>query len=132
MDKVKPLFKRDADVAIDKMNFPNMINLSELNEAAILENLRNRFENGDIYVSPVLFISNFMVVTYLNKTYTGSILLAINPYENVSCYEANNIRLYQKARIGELPPHIFAIANETFRQMIEHDKNQCVVIRCVV
>ncbi|KAI4797687.1 hypothetical protein KUCAC02_024927 [Chaenocephalus aceratus] len=53
------------------------------------------------------------------KTYTGSILVAVNPYQLLPIYTPDQIRLYTNRKIGELPPHIFAIRN---------NKDQCCII----
>ena len=36
---------------------------------------------------------------------------------------------YMKRQLGELPPHIYAIANEVYESMWKKRENQCVLIR---
>lgn len=63
------------------------------------------------------------------QTYTGSILVAVNPYQLLPIYTADHIRLYTRKKVGEMPPHIFAIADNCYFSMRRSGKDQCCVIR---
>lgn len=56
-------------------------------------------------------------------------LIAVNPYEILPIYTINEIKIYQNSKINELQPHIFAIGDFSYRQMVQLAKNQCIVIR---
>ena len=63
------------------------------------------------------------------QTFTGSILVAVNPYQLYPIYDAAHIKKYQNQKLGELPPHIFAIADASYSFMKREGHDQCVIIR---
>ena len=91
----------------------NLINLIHLNEPAILYSIELRYWEGLIY------------------TYTGPILLATNPFQEVKIYDQKTLETYynyglkvfkgelDKNTIPPLPPHIFSIADNAYRQMMK-------------
>lgn len=90
--------------------YPDLCNLPDLNERTLLENIKSRYSNSNIY------------------TYVGSILIAVNPFKFFPIYNPKYVKMYQNKRLGDLPPHIFAIADAAFHTMLRNKKNQCIVI----
>ena len=77
--------------------YPDLCQLPDLTESTLMENLKARFEKGHIY------------------TYVGSILIAVNPFTFYPIYNPKYVQLYQNRRLGDLPPHIFAIADAAYQ-----------------
>ncbi|XP_051879178.1 unconventional myosin-X-like [Pristis pectinata] len=89
----------------------DMSNLADLHESSVLYNLYLRYRQDKIY------------------TNIGSILTAVNPYKYIeSLYSASMVELYSGHQLGELPPHIFAIANECYGCLWKRQDSQCVLI----
>lgn len=64
------------------------------------------------------------------QTYIGSILAAVNPYQLIpGLYERQVVALYSRHHLGQIPPHIFAVANECYRSLWKRQQSQCVLIR---
>lgn len=89
-------------------NVENLVDLDELSEGAILHHVRNRFLKKLIY------------------THVGSILVAVNPFENLAIYEPRDIR---RASDTTAPyPHVFVTAATAYQQLQNNRKNQSVLI----
>ncbi|EDQ90134.1 uncharacterized protein MONBRDRAFT_7459 [Monosiga brevicollis MX1] len=88
-----------------------MAKLGDLHEGSLLYNIKLRYKKDLIY------------------TYIGSILSAVNPYKSLpGLYDDAKINEYDGKDIGELPPHIYAIANQAYRSMWKNSANQAVLI----
>ncbi|XP_036432367.1 LOW QUALITY PROTEIN: unconventional myosin-Va [Colossoma macropomum] len=85
--------------------------LSYLHEPAVLHNLRVRF-----------------IDSKLIYTYCGIILVAINPYESLHIYGEDIISAYSGQNMGDMDPHIFAVAEEAYKQMARDERNQSIIV----
>ncbi|XP_075714102.1 unconventional myosin-Va isoform X1 [Rhinoderma darwinii] len=85
--------------------------LSYLHEPAILHNLKVRF-----------------IDSKLIYTYCGIVLVAINPYEQLPIYGADIINAYSGQNMGDMDPHIFAVAEEAYKQMARDERNQSIIV----
>ena len=89
-----------------------MTRLSYLHEPGVLWNLQCRYRYDDIY------------------TYTGTILIAVNPFANLDhLYGTHMMDEYRGKPLGELSPHVYAIADAAYRQMREEWKGQSILVR---
>ncbi|KAI8369029.1 P-loop containing nucleoside triphosphate hydrolase protein [Blakeslea trispora] len=94
-----------------KMEYTDdLTNLSYLNEPAVLNTIRTRYMQRLIY------------------TYSGIVLIAVNPFARVSLYDPDIVQQYSGKRRGELEPHLFAIAEDAYRCMKREHKNQTIVV----
>lgn len=110
---------RDVSVNInhtEKVNPPkfekveDMADLGYLNEASVVHNLKQRYASNMIY------------------TYSGLFLVAVNPYYNLQIYGDEYVSAYKNKKRAEIPPHIFAIADAAFHDMLHSKENQSVLI----
>ncbi|XP_062404048.1 unconventional myosin-Vc [Sardina pilchardus] len=85
--------------------------LSYLHEPAVLHNLRVRFVESKIIY-----------------TYCGIILVAVNPYRQLPVYGDAVIHAYSGQNMGDLDPHIFAVAEEAYKQMARNNRNQSIIV----
>uniref|UniRef100_A0AAZ3QV50 Unconventional myosin-IXa-like n=1 Tax=Oncorhynchus tshawytscha TaxID=74940 RepID=A0AAZ3QV50_ONCTS len=84
--------------------------LPELTERSLLDNLRSRFRQERIY------------------TYVGSILIVINPFQFLPIYNPKYVKMYDNHALGDLEPHIYAVADVAYHAMLQRRRNQCIVI----
>lgn len=62
-------------------------------------------------------------------TLCGTILVAVNPYKPIpNYYTVETMRRYKEKLIGTMPPHVFAIADQSFCDMREGKRSVSVII----
>ncbi|RWS28092.1 myosin heavy chain: muscle-like protein, partial [Leptotrombidium deliense] len=88
----------------------DMSNLTYLNEASVLYNLKERYFAKLIY------------------TYSGLFCVAINPYKRYPIYTARVVNIYKGKRRTEVPPHLFAICDGAYTDMLTNRENQSMLI----
>ncbi|NP_001118234.1 amoeboid myosin I [Strongylocentrotus purpuratus] len=88
----------------------DMVLLSKIQEGAIVENLKKRFMDDLIY------------------TYIGPVLISINPFKQMPYFTEKEVDMYQGAAIYENPPHVYALTDDMYRNMLIEYENQCVII----
>jgi myosin protein heavy chain len=100
---------------IQKMNPPkfdkveDMAELTCLNEASVLHNLKERYFSGLIY------------------TYSGLFCVVVNPYKRLPIYTEKVVELYKGRKRHEVPPHVYAIADQAYRNMLQDREDQSIL-----
>ena len=86
----------------------DFLTLPNLDEPNILHSLRVRYWKGIVY------------------SYTGPILIAVNPWRSVDIYNINQLEAYKAGKLKS--PHIFGVATKAFKDLMANRKNQCILI----
>merc|ERR1711962_1384014 len=88
----------------------DMANLTFLNDASVFYNLKVRFQAKLIY------------------TYSGLFCVVVNPYKRFPIYSQTVVKLYLGKRRNEVPPHLWAITETAYRNMLMNSKDQSMLI----
>ncbi|CAB4292501.1 unnamed protein product [Prunus armeniaca] len=107
--KVSSVYPKDPE--FPSCGVDDMTKLAYLHEPGVLQNLKSRYHINEIY------------------TYTGSILIAVNPFRRLPhLYDNHMMEQYKGVALGELSPHPFAIADAAYRQMINEGISQAILV----
>ncbi|KAM0836949.1 hypothetical protein ACQ4PT_061982 [Festuca glaucescens] len=105
------LLPRDTDEDLGGGHVDDMTKLTYLNEPGVLYNLKRRYALNEIY------------------TYTGSILIAVNPFTRLPhLYNEYMMEQYKGVRLGDLSPHVFAVADASYRAMVNDSRSQSILV----
>ncbi|XP_033245645.1 unconventional myosin-XV isoform X4 [Drosophila miranda] len=88
----------------------DMTTMTEIDETGINHNLSLRYCSDIIY------------------TYTGSILIAVNPYKSINIYNKEYVHKYHGRKMGYSDPHVFALAEAAYKSIVDDQINQSCVI----
>ncbi|XP_010537575.1 PREDICTED: myosin-5 [Tarenaya hassleriana] len=106
---ISKLFPEDTEAPPGGVD--DMTKLSYLHEPGVLQNLATRYELNEIY------------------TYTGQILIAVNPFQRLPhLYDTHMMEQYKGVALGELSPHVFAVADAAYRAMINEGKSNSILV----
>ncbi|KAM6154906.1 myosin-14 [Erethizon dorsatum] len=100
---------------VQRMNPPkfskaeDMAELTCLNEASVLHNLRERYYSGLIY------------------TYSGLFCVVINPYKQLPIYTEAIVEMYRGKKRHEVPPHVYAVTEGAYRSMLQDREDQSIL-----
>lgn len=107
--KVSNVYAKDAEAS--PCGVDDMTKLAYLHEPGVLQNLKSRYDMNEIY------------------TYTGNILIAVNPFRRLPhLYDIHMMQQYKGAGFGELSPHPFAIADAAYRLMMNEGVSQSILV----
>ncbi|MBA0835722.1 hypothetical protein Goarm_007987, partial [Gossypium armourianum] len=106
---ISKVFPKDTEAPPGGVD--DMTKLSYLHEPGVLHNLAMRYELNEIY------------------TYTGNILIAINPFQRLPhLYDTHMMEQYKGAGFGELSPHVFAVADVAYKAMMNEGKSNSILV----
>uniref|UniRef100_A0A8C7QSE0 Myosin IH n=1 Tax=Oncorhynchus mykiss TaxID=8022 RepID=A0A8C7QSE0_ONCMY len=100
-----------ALTARDRVGIQDFVLLdAHTSETAFLDNLKKRFSENLIY------------------TYIGTLLVSVNPYKELDIYSKKQMDIYMGVNFFELPPHIFALADNAYHTMLAEANNHFILI----
>ncbi|XP_076329205.1 myosin heavy chain, muscle-like [Tachypleus tridentatus] len=88
----------------------DMSNMTYLNDASVLHNLKERYFAKLIY------------------TYSGLFCVVINPYKRFPIYTNRVVQIYKGKRKTEVPPHLFAVSDGAYNAMLQNREDQSLLI----
>ncbi|XP_007559246.2 unconventional myosin-Ih [Poecilia formosa] len=99
-----------ALTARDRVGIQDFVLLDETTEVAVISNLKKRFSKDLIY------------------TYIGTLIVSVNPYKDLDIYSKKQMDVYMGVNFFELPPHIYALADNAYHTMLTEFNNHFILI----
>ncbi|CAL2029136.1 unnamed protein product [Caenorhabditis brenneri] len=103
-------FHWQSKVNVQHVGVDDMVLIPKLTEQSIVENLKKRLQANSIF------------------TYIGPVLISVNPFKQMPYFTEKEMLLYQGAAQYENAPHIYALADNMYRNMLIDNESQCVII----
>ncbi|KAI6220129.1 hypothetical protein M3Y99_01614800 [Aphelenchoides fujianensis] len=103
-------FHWQSNVNTQNVGVEDMVLLRSLNDEAIVDNLKKRLAAKAIF------------------TYIGPVLISVNPFKEMPYFTEKEMEQYTGAAQYENPPHIYALADNMYRNMMIDAESQCVII----
>lgn len=91
-------------------NKADLVTMDDLNEPSLFYQLKSRFLRQEIY------------------TYVGTILISINPYQDLPLFTPTIMDDYSSKNLSSLPPHIYGLAQMCFGNLCRDQLSQSVII----
>ena len=110
VSSASPVILNSKGFEINQIGFNDMTKMDDMTLDGVLNNLKDRYHVDNIY------------------TFTATILVAINPYKNLPMYDMRYVKRYKGVRLGINAPHVFAVAEQAYNDMVQRKKNQSVLV----
>lgn len=91
---------------------PDLAMMSDITDQGINTNLKTRYKRDEIY------------------TFSGSILIAVNPYKQLDIYNQDWVARYREQKLDRTDPHVFALAESMYMSLVmqapgrDHDESK--------
>lgn len=95
---------------VEGQGWPDMVMLDQVNEQEFVKNIKLRFDKKQIY------------------TYIGEQVVVMNPYQRLPLYGKEAMEGYRRRYLYEVQPHVYALADDTFRNLRLRKRDQCVIV----
>lgn len=69
-----------------------------------------------------------LISLFLLQTYSGLFCVAVNPYKRLPIYGQALVDKYRGKRKTEMPPHLYAVADNAYQFMVQDRENQSMLI----
>ncbi|PRP79992.1 hypothetical protein PROFUN_12279 [Planoprotostelium fungivorum] len=103
--------RQTSEMYSSKHGVDDMVMLTKVNNDGITDNLKKRHAADVIY------------------TYIGHVLISVNPFKEIKdLYTDRTLKDYKGKYRYELPPHVYSLADDMYRSMLNDRENQCVII----